>query len=177
VHDGVAKKSGGELIELGDRRWDTPTVIRIAGCEQATLLQWRRKYGFLGGAEPGRGRVGYKHSVVEICSVCTAVVMIEHGLDPADACSGNPFLTAQVMGLLTGELQSSVLGFHRGSSRPDDRVSFYFLGSDQTLGEIVQKTPAGVLTLVDLSRIIDRVLNELGLTVLRGEPTATASVQ
>jgi hypothetical protein len=170
MHGSVMSAPGGTLIGLEERRWDTPTVVRIAGCEQATLLQWRRKYGFLGGAEPGRGRVGYQHSVVDLCLVCVAVSMIEHGIDPADACSDDGLLRAQIHGVITGCVQGEVLGFHRLSNRPEAHVSFYFLGRDQTVGEVIKDTHAGVLTVVDLTRIVDQVLKELGLTVVREAP-------
>jgi hypothetical protein len=171
MHGGLAILPGGEAIALEQRHWDTPTVIRIAGCEQATLLQWRRKYGFLGGAEPGRGRVGYRHSVVDICLICTAVAMIQHGIDPVDACSDDPFLRLQIEGLITGELRDHILGFHRGSERRACHVSYYFLGADQTLGEVIN-TPDGIITLLDLRKIIDRVFKALHLRVdLRGNPS------
>ena len=169
----IANPVGAYVGELHERNWDTPTVIRIAGCEQATLLQWRRKYGFLGGAEPGRGRVGYKHSLLDICVVCAAVELVEHGIDPADACSDDAILKAQIELLISGDVHSQILGFHRGSDRPDIRVAFYYLGSDQTLGEIIEKTPGGVITLLDLRSIINRVLKKLGLTVVRGGEGST----
>lgn len=167
MHGGVASVPGDKLIGLDERRWDTPTVIRIAGCEQATLLQWRRKYGFLGGAEPGRGRVGYRHSVFEICSVCAAVAMIRHGLDPADACSQSEWLVIHFQGLITKEIDSSMLAFHRGGSDPGVRASFYHLGPDQTLAEVIGKTPNGIATILDLRKIINHVLSALGLTVVK----------
>jgi hypothetical protein len=161
----AAVSSSTKAFELTERRWDTPTAIRIAGCEQATLLQWRRKYGFLGGSEPGRGRVGYKYSVVEIIELCAAVAMVQHGLPPADACS-MPFLRAHVEALIEGRVESQFLAFHRGGATKNVRVSFYFLGASQTVGEVVQDTIGGILTILDLQRIIDRVLKKLRLRVL-----------
>jgi hypothetical protein len=91
--------------------------------------------------------------------------MIGHGVEPRDACSDHPFLQAYLQGLITGELQSNLLGFHPGGIRPEDRLSFYHLGPEQTLGEVLGRTPKGLLTLVDLGRIISRVFAALDLKI------------
>jgi hypothetical protein len=42
-------------------------------------------------------------------------------------------------------------------------------GQDQTLGEVLSKTPVGLLTIIDLGRIIRRVLEALNLTIVPAE--------
>ena len=68
-------------------------------------------------------------------------------------------------GLIAGELRDHILGFHRGSERRACHVSYYFLGADQTLGEVIN-TPDGIITLLDLRKIIDRVLKALHVRVV-----------
>src|SRR5215470_11597237 len=80
---------------------------------------------------------------------------------------GQSLADAGNRGPKTGDRSSSLLRFHRGSNDSKTRVSFYFLRPDQTLGNVIEKTPGSILTVLDLRAIIDRVLGALELTVFR----------
>jgi hypothetical protein len=135
-----------------------------------TMLGWRRRYGFLGGTEEG-SQGGYQHSLIEALVAVTIAAMIRRGVDPKDAVKADDFnLAAMFDGIVSGEITTTVFGFHAKGRDADIEASLYFWGRDQTLGEILDKTPGGGVMIIDLQRIVDHVLKALNLTIKRTAP-------
>jgi hypothetical protein len=154
-----------KIIDKNDPEFETTEAAHVAGLSQQNVLRYRREFGLLGGSEPGVQSKGYRLSLCEVLIVVTVGALIRRGMDPKDACKAENFhLELQFAGLLEGEPMSPIFGFHAKGRDPGIEASLYFWGRDQTLGEILDQTPGGVM-LLDLEKIIAHTLKALRLEV------------
>jgi hypothetical protein len=163
-----------------EARFTTPQAAIVAGAEVATLLSWRRKYGFLteGQLRFGQKGTAFQHSLIDLFLMRLAVVMVEHGIGAKDAAwfagsADTPKEHRMGTLMLIGELladrqRSGLVAFHRGGSdkHPNDPVTFYLLDLDKTMRELAIRIRGPVFTVVDLQGIINHVLLMLGVEIV-----------
>jgi hypothetical protein len=160
-----ARRQMSKIIDKHDPRFETTEAARVAGLSQQNVLRYRREFELLGGSKPGVQSKGYRLSLCEVLIVVTVGALIRRGMDPKDACKAENFLLeATFAGLLEGEPMSPIFGFHAKGRDPGIEASLYFWGRDQTLGEILDQTPGGVMVL-DLERIIAHTLRSLRIEI------------
>jgi len=155
---GTLTAPSGEIIDHNERRWDSRAAAHIAGAQWATLLSWRRRYGFLGGGAPGPGgnATPFRHSVVEVCTVAAVASLIRAGLSPRVACGAEWHLHTMIEMLIAGERENMI--FVLGAGGPDCR----------RLIDPLSTIDAECAIVLNLPNVIDRPLGALGLST-RGD--------
>lgn len=149
-------------------RWDTPTVAALSHIEPQVLLAWRRKYGFLGGSQPGRQGTagGYTHTMMDIFVAAATADIVRRGIDPSDAAVFEGNLRATFKRLMDGGSWPSIIGLyprHRDEPRHYG-CPFWTLADELSIAEALARSPTGTMLVVDLKPIMDRVAKELKVT-------------
>ena len=167
---------------LDDRTYTTSTLTAAAGCEPMTFRTWRNRNGLF--LELAGDRKWKRFTLVEVCIVRAVVVMTAHGLGVSYAIKfAQTDLRFQFEQLLTGERDTSLIGFFVGgtlsddlvvftdedgtaktamqSERPEPPCSFIFLEDAASLAATMSNTK-GILTIIDLKALTKHVLAALG---------------
>ena len=147
-----------------------------------TFRTWRNRNGLF--SELSGDRKWKRFTVVEACIVRAVVVMTIQGLPASYAIRfAQDDLRFQFEQLLTGERDTSLVGFFVGgtstedlvvfidvegeakvakqSERPEPPCSFIFLKDVASLAETMSRTK-GILTIIDLKALAKHVLAALG---------------
>jgi hypothetical protein len=167
---------------LDDRSFTTSALTAAAGCEPMTFRTWRNRNGLF--PEIAGGRKWKRFTVVDVCIVRAIVAMTAHGLSASHAIGfAQDNLRFEFERLLTGERDTSLVGFFIGGvqndeliafadaegnskvaktrDRPESPCSFIFLEDGASLSETLSKTK-GILTIIDLKAQAKHVLAALG---------------
>jgi hypothetical protein len=169
-------------MNLEDRLFTSSALTAAAGCEPMTFRTWRNRNGLF--SELAGDRKWKRFTIVEVCIVRAVAVMAAHGLAASYAIRfAQDDLRFQFEQLLTGERDTSLVGFFVGgtstedlvvftdadseakvakqSERPEPPCSFVFLEDVASLAETMSRTK-GILTIIDLKELAKHVLAALG---------------
>ena len=167
---------------LDERAYTTSALTAAAGCEPMTFRTWRNRNGLF--SELAGDRTWKRFTVVEACIVRAVVVMTAHGIGASYAIRfAQDDLRFQFEQLLTGERDTSLIGFFVGgtlgddllaftdedgatkiamqSERPESPCSLIFLEDAASLAATMSNTK-GILTIIDLKALAKHVLAVLG---------------
>jgi hypothetical protein len=162
----------------------TLTACGVAGVNPITLSSWRSRFGFFSEARSSQGKATY-FSLIDVCKMRAAVVMIESALAPYDAVTfaqnhlGGPLfaLILRHQGVLAADTAlTRFVGFERGGGKPGERALVAEDGKDPRewrVADADELPPArATLHLLTNTRSVVDTMSDTGgtLTIIDLEP-------
>lgn len=146
-------------IDTNEEVFTSDKVAAAAGCSEATLRQWRNRYGFLENTVTG-GMEVKRFSLSDICVVRAIKVLTDYGLSARDAIylANHPMgLRKLFAALLSKSHRVQTLLSIRSGKRKNEMFEFNLFGPEHFHYEMERS--GGIMTVFDLTVIAEHVFN------------------
>lgn len=143
-----------------EKRFTSDVVANAAGCPEATIRQWRKRYALLGDSVTGGKETKY-YSALDICIVRAVAVLTRYMPAQSAIWFVENRLRSQIERLLQGKRKTSPkFGFYV----PESGAEPWFSDDPGDTAEELLANTEGVMVLVDLNTaVVNRVLKVLKL--------------